>query len=176
MHLDKLAFADDHGCADREVEGEPRLHTRGVLARIDAVEDILVQLSSEITSEAMELLLSLFDHKVETAILPHALGGSLGQGLEFLSIGVGQMAEGKDVLALKAARVGGTVDLHDVRKLIRMLLLLGTDTAGHTLVGIGPDLVPEDLTAQRHQMVSVSPWDVDAIWFEVFFSWNQTLR
>ena len=147
-----------------------------MFARIDAVKDILVQLSSEIASETMELLLSLFDNEVETAILPHALGGSLGQGLEFLSIGVGQMAEGKDVLALKATRVGGTIDLHDVGKLIRMLLLLGTDAARHALVGIGPDLVPEDLTAQRHQMVRVSPWNVDSIWLEVLFSWDQTLR
>ena len=71
LHLDLLTLAHDDRHPNREVEWEPRLHAWGVLARVDTVEDILVELGCEVASESMNLSLRLLHREIEAAVLAH---------------------------------------------------------------------------------------------------------
>ena len=71
LHLDLLTLAHDDWHPNREVEGEPRLHAWRVLAWIDTVEDILVELGGEVTSESVNLSLRLLHREIEAAVLAH---------------------------------------------------------------------------------------------------------
>ena len=71
LDLDYLTLACDDRLTDGEVKWEPALHARSVLTRIDAIEDVLVKLSGEVTCKAMNLSLSLLDWERKAAILTH---------------------------------------------------------------------------------------------------------
>ena len=77
LDLDNLALADDEWDTDGEVEREPGLHGGSMLFWLDAVEDILVELSREITSKAVQLSLVLLHGEGHAPILTEGLGFTL---------------------------------------------------------------------------------------------------
>lgn len=121
-----------------------------MLLRLDAVEHFLVKLGSEVASESVQLSLGLQHRETEATILAKGLFLTLGEVFELGLVRVWQMAESKDVLRGTAAGVRRAVDLHDVRQLVWVHLLLVRDSARDALVGIGKDFVPEDLAAEGH--------------------------
>ena len=81
---DLLAFEGNDGLLDREVHREPAVHTWRVLGRICAIENVLVELRCEVSSEAMDLTLLLLDCEVNSIILAHAGAFSLPISLDLL--------------------------------------------------------------------------------------------
>jgi hypothetical protein len=63
--LDSLSISSHERFFDREVEGEPRVHARGVGFRFNAVVNLLIQFSCEISSEPVYLALLLLDGERE---------------------------------------------------------------------------------------------------------------
>ncbi len=94
---------------DWEVHGEPRVHTRSVLGWICAIEDILIELGSEIPSEAMYLSLLLSDSEDNFVELLHASFLTLTVLLDFFHdriiiwLRIRNVPESKDFLCLVAA-------------------------------------------------------------------------
>ena len=176
LDLDLLALAHGNRDFDWEIQREPGLHAWSVLACVDTVEDILVQLSSEVACESVDLALRLLDGEGEAAVHAHRLIHTLRKVFELFLVGVGQMAESEDVTGFGTARERGTVDLDDVGKLIRMILLLLANAARDALVGVHANLVPKYLTTEGHQVVGIGPWDVDAVGLEVLLGWHEALR
>ena len=119
---------DDHWRADREVQGEPRLHAWSMLRGIYAVEDILVKFSGEIACEAVDLGLGFLNCEGQATVLSERLIGTLREILELLLVRVGQVAEGEDILRSGSTGISGTIDLDNVWKLIWVLLLLKADS------------------------------------------------
>ena len=145
LNLDNLALSNNHWRPDREVKWEPTLHTWGMLARVNAIEDILVELCCKVASKAMYFGLGFLHSEIDTAIFPERLVLSLRQVLELINIGVRQVSKSEHILASWATGIASRVYLHNVGKFIRMVLLLLTDATGHTLVGIDSNFVPEHL-------------------------------
>ena len=94
-----------------------------MLARVNAVEDVLVQLGREVASETMDLGLRLKHSELKIAVLTHRLVLSLLQIFQLLLVWVGQVAESEDVFRLGTAGVRSIVNLDDVRKLVWVKLL-----------------------------------------------------
>jgi len=105
LDLNDLALANNQRNTDWEVEREPRLHGWRMLFRLDAVENVLIELCSKVTSEAMQLRLSLLDSEGHAAILAQRLSFTLRHAAKRLIIRVGQMPEGEDIRGVRAARV-----------------------------------------------------------------------
>ena len=118
LHLYHLASVSDNRHSDREVQREPTLHAWSVLTRVNAVEDILVQLGREVASETMDLGLRLQYSERKIAVLAHRLVLSLLQIFQLLLVWVGQVAESEDVFGLGTTGVRRVVNLDDVWKLV----------------------------------------------------------
>ena len=68
LNLNNLALTYYDRYTDGEVEREPRLHRWCMLLRLNAVENILVQLSGKVPSESMQLSLRLLYGETQTAV------------------------------------------------------------------------------------------------------------
>jgi len=93
-----LVLVDDHRRANREVQGEPRLHSRCMLRGVDTVKDVLIELSREIASKSMNLRLVFLHSEGETTILTHRLVHTLRKVLKRLLVGIRQVTEGEHIL------------------------------------------------------------------------------
>jgi hypothetical protein len=97
---------------DGEVHGEPRVHSRSVLRRICAIEDILIELGSEIPTEAMYLSLLLGNSEDNFVEFLHASFLALAVLLDFLHdriiiwLRIRNVSESKDLLGLVPTRIG----------------------------------------------------------------------
>lgn len=61
LNANLLALVHAKGCLDWEVHGEPTVHARCVLGRIDTVENVLVELCCEVACETVKLSLVILD-------------------------------------------------------------------------------------------------------------------
>jgi len=109
-----LALSGHEGSSDGEVEGEPRVHAGGVSFRLDAVVNLLVQLGSEVSSESVDLLLSLLARERDAGVLFEGLVFSLREVLHAWIVGVGQVSESEHFFGGSSTRISSTVDSHDV--------------------------------------------------------------
>ena len=93
-----MTFADNHRGPDWEVEREPTLHAWGVLARVNAVEHVLVELSGEVACKSMDFGLGFLDSEVDATILPQRLFLSLRQVTKLINVRVRQVSEREHIL------------------------------------------------------------------------------
>ena len=98
-----------------------------MLRGLSAVENVLVELCGEVARESMDLTLHLLDSKIKATVMSHRLSFSLWQILELFLIGVGQVTEGENILALFSTRVRRAVNLYYVGELVRVQLLREAD-------------------------------------------------
>lgn len=119
-----LSFWHHQRCLDWEIHREPTVHSWCVLLRLDAVEDFLVQLCSEVPSKSMQFRLCLLHDEALTIIHSKVLITSLRQFLKFFLVRVRQVSESKHVLWVITTRICCAVNLHDIRQLKRVQLLL----------------------------------------------------
>lgn len=83
------------------------MHAWGVGLGVRAVEDILVQLSCKVTSEAMDLRLFLSNLEGNSVEHLHALLVSLWQFSILFSVWIGTVSEGKHWLRFIPTRIVG---------------------------------------------------------------------
>ena len=94
-----------------------------MLRRIDTIEHALIKFGCEIASESMDLGHCIFYGKAQTIMHTQRLRLSLWKIFEGRVIWERKMSECKDITRLLATRIGSTVDLDNVGKLIRVELL-----------------------------------------------------
>ena len=56
-----------------------------------------------------------------------------------------------------------------------MHLLLKADSTRYALISVSPHFVPEDLTAERNQVVRVGPGHIDAARLQILLGRDKTL-
>ena len=143
---------------DRKVHGEPRMHAFGVCSWVGWVVDVLVELSCEVAGKPMNFTLHMFHCKLLEGMALERRVGVLLQGGEFLVVWVGQVSKGEYLLGLVAAREDSVVDLNHVWQLERMVLLAHWNSSANALLSVQNNFIPDDLAAQRNNLVCVAPW------------------
>ena len=122
------------------------MHTWSMYYWVSAIENVLIEVCSEVASETMNLRLFLLASEDNSIKHLHALLSPLWYFLEFNCIWIRYMPKSENFLWFVTAREVSTINLDDIGKLEWIELLINRDSCTHTLLHIKLNLIPYNLT------------------------------
>ncbi len=175
-NVEFLSFVRHEWHLNREVHRKPTVHTRSMLNRVGAVENVLIKFSGEVASKAMNLSLLLFNDELDAIEFFHRSIFSLAISLDFFLhfdiflLGVRKMAERENLLWFVTAWESGRKYSHYIWQFKWIELLRDGYSCLQTLRCVEIYLVPNDLTGERDHIVGVWIRNEDAAGLQEFGS------